>query len=58
MSEHETERGSPLIGTCNLCGQTLATKVDLSKHVTDAHESEEPTAGSSVMTLHRARRTR
>ena len=46
MTGPETREGDAVMGTCNVCGQTVATQGDLSKHLADAHEGEEPRSGS------------
>lgn len=36
MSELKTQEGEAVIGTCNICGRTVATEEDLPKHLAEA----------------------
>ena len=37
MSERETQRGDAEVGECHVCGETIPTQEELSKHLIDAH---------------------
>ena len=37
----ETELGERKTGVCNICGQTLASRAEVSIHLTDAHPDDE-----------------
>jgi len=38
--------GDSDVGTCNICGQTVRTREELSKHPMDAHPDERPSEPS------------
>ena len=38
MSERETQRADPEVGVCRVCGETIPTQEELSKHLIEVHE--------------------
>ena len=47
MSEIERQGGDPEVGTCHVCGRTFATQAELSEHLLDAHEEDDPGSAPS-----------
>jgi len=40
MTKQDEQRGDPETGTCYVCGETLDSQLELSRHLTDVDEEE------------------
>ncbi len=55
MSELKTREGEAVIGTCNICGRTVATEKDLPKHLAEARR---PGSGHRLLIINPPQRAR